>query len=152
MLELWADRDVMLAAARRDHPRAYREYSMYGSNTPHGFGALQCIAIAATLPRPHTDEEFCRTVVEYCLANTSLELDWADLRLADSLLADREIVIAAVRGCGEALQFATPALRADREVVMQAVCSCGEAIHYASAVLQRDPSIQLAAVVQTTHY
>ena len=134
---LWADREVMLAAAERDSHREYRG----------GFGALQCIAIAACGGAGDVLSDGGRH--RFTLSNTELVLDWSDPRLADSLLADKEVVLAAVSKCGVALQFAAPELQADRAVVLEAVGSCGEAIHYASAELQRDPDVQLAAVVQS---
>ena len=143
---LWADREVMLAAAERDSHREYRG----------GFGALQCIAIAACCEADDVLREDaigwrCTMLLDvgrhrFTLSNTELVLDWSD---PTSLLADREVVLAAVSKCGVALQFAAPELQADRAVVLEAVGSCGEAIHYASAELQRDPDVQLAAVVQS---
>jgi tetratricopeptide (TPR) repeat protein len=62
------------------------------------------------------------------------------------LVADRDVVLAAVALDGDALQYAAPALKADREVVLVAVAQSGPALMYASRSLKGDKSVVLAAV------
>ena len=61
------------------------------------------------------------------------------------LQADRGLVLAAVRKDGRALQYASAELQADRELVLAAVRN-GRALKYASAELQADRELVLAAV------
>ena len=61
------------------------------------------------------------------------------------LRADREVVLAAVTVCGDALMFASTARRADREVVMAAVQQYPWALKHASAGLQADLHIAHAS-------
>ncbi|CAK0895920.1 unnamed protein product [Prorocentrum cordatum] len=62
--------------------------------------------------------------------------------------ADREVVLAAVRHDGCALEFAAEELRADREVVLAAVQKSGFALQFASEGLRADRGFLLAAVQQ----
>ena len=57
------------------------------------------------------------------------------------LLGDREVVLTAVKDTGWALRFASTALRANREVVLAAVNDTGFALKYASAALQAHPLV-----------
>ena len=60
---------------------------------------------------------------------------------------DRDIVLAAVRNNGHALQFASDAVCADREVVETAIChSSGLALAHASSELRSNRSVVLIAV------
>jgi hypothetical protein len=61
------------------------------------------------------------------------------------LRADRDVVLAAVRRCGDALRHASDRLRADREVVTAAVTQWGGALLHAAAELQGDRSIAALA-------
>lgn len=60
--------------------------------------------------------------------------------------ADREIVLAAVRRGGDALQHASIELRDDREVVLLAVQQHGLSLKHASESLRRDKVVCTAAV------
>jgi hypothetical protein len=64
------------------------------------------------------------------------------------LLDDREIVLEAVKQNGYALQYASEAMRNDHEIVLEAVKQSGYALEYASAALQDDREIVLEAVKQ----
>ena len=59
---------------------------------------------------------------------------------------DKEVVMAAVKNNGQALEFASPSLQEDKEVVMAAVRNDGSAIQFASALLQKDKDVLLASV------
>ena len=65
------------------------------------------------------------------------KLDYA----SDELKADKEVVMAAVKSKGWALQFATDELKADKEVVLVAIKSDPDAIEYASGSLKNDKEI-----------
>lgn len=67
---------------------------------------------------------------------------------AGSLRDDRELTMIAVQHCGPALEFAAAELRADREVVLAAVRDYGLAIRYAAEHLQADPQVARTAVLQ----
>jgi len=54
---------------------------------------------------------------------------------------DKEVVMAAVRNRGYALQFASPRLKEDKEVVLAALRNAGSAIQFASPTLQKDPDV-----------
>ncbi len=58
---------------------------------------------------------------------------------------DKEVVLAAVKANGYAIEDASPRLRDDREVVLEALGSRGYALHYASKRLQDDREVVLAA-------
>mmetsp|Transcript_81858 Transcript_81858/g.228058 ORF Transcript_81858/g.228058 Transcript_81858/m.228058 type:complete len:313 (-) Transcript_81858:163-1101(-) len=78
---------------------------------------------------------------------TDIENGWMDLREADeSTKRNREIVTAAVRCDGVALQHASEELQADRGVVFAAVKSNGSALRFASDALRRDRDVVLTAV------
>merc|ERR1712056_111621 len=67
------------------------------------------------------------------------------------LQADKGIVMVAVRGCGQALQYACEQLHGDREVVLAAVGAPqnGKGLHalfYASCELRADKDVVLAAM------
>jgi hypothetical protein len=71
------------------------------------------------------------------------------LRYASSALqADRELVLEAVKLNGTALYYASPTLKADREVMLEAVKQNGYVLYYASAAIQADRKIVLEAVKQ----
>ena len=59
---------------------------------------------------------------------------------------DKEVVMAAVKNCGYALEFASPSLKQDKEVVMAALRNDGSAIQFASISLQKDKDVLLASV------
>jgi len=58
----------------------------------------------------------------------------------------KEVVTAAVKNNGQALEFASPSMQEDKEVVMAAVRNDGSAIQFASASLQKDKDVLLASV------
>jgi len=59
---------------------------------------------------------------------------------------DRDLVLAAVKADGCALEFANRALRADREVVLEAVRESGSALRHALEEFQGDREVVLTAV------
>ena len=70
------------------------------------------------------------------------------LQYADLLRKDREIVMAAVKNFGRALRFADPELKKDSGIVLAAVKSNAQALAYASEELKKDRDIVMAAVKQ----
>jgi len=68
---------------------------------------------------------------------------------AETLLSKRSVMLAAVKGYGKNLQYASETLRDDKELVLSAVCQDGMALEFASARLQSDPSVAMAAVTQS---
>jgi len=71
-------------------------------------------------------------------------LEYAD----DSLKADREVVLEAVRQSGRALDHAADVLKEDRELVMEAVRQDGKALRFAADPLKADRELVLEAVRQ----
>jgi hypothetical protein len=70
-----------------------------------------------------------------------------DLMLASSALQDdKEVVLAAVKKCGNALEYASATLRNDKDVVLAAVKKNGYVFQYASATLRNDKDVALIAV------
>ena len=65
---------------------------------------------------------------------------------ADSLKADKEVVMAAVKEYAGNLQDASKALKADKEVVMAAVQGDGSSLEYADDSLKADKDIVLMAL------
>ena len=65
---------------------------------------------------------------------------------ADTLKADREIVLAAVKDDGSTLKNAADTFKADREIVLAAVKNDGDALRYAANTLKADREIILAAM------
>ena len=76
--------------------------------------------------------------------NTGNALKYASV----ALKADKEVVMAAVKRNGYALYHASPALRADKKFVMEAVKKDGNALEWASAELKADKEVVLEAVKQ----
>jgi len=64
---------------------------------------------------------------------------------SDTLKSDGEIVLAAVKDEGDALQYAADNLRSDKEVVHAAVKQRGAALQYAKDGLNQDPEFLKAA-------
>ena len=62
----------------------------------------------------------------------------------------KEIVIAAVKNYGHALEYA-PQFNDDKEVVLTAVKNAGSAIQFASPALQRDKEVVIASVRNNTY-
>ena len=65
--------------------------------------------------------------------------------LAGYSRADREVVLAAVKNYGAALEHAAAPLQADREVVLAAVKQDGWVLEYASKKLQQDEELKKIA-------
>ena len=61
----------------------------------------------------------------------------------DSLTADREFVLEAVKQNWEVLQYADDSLEADREVVLEAAKSWGDALRHADDIALRRVHIRL---------
>jgi len=76
------------------------------------------------------------------LANGTLELD----ELEEDLRHDREVVLAAVRADGHALQHVPAPLRSDREVVLAALCEDALALRHAPEEMQEDLELVRSAV------
>ena len=70
------------------------------------------------------------------------------LHAPPELRGDQEVVAAAVKESGFALEFASEALRGNREVVLAAVEQDGRALRYASVALRGDRDFLLVAVEQ----
>ena len=70
------------------------------------------------------------------------------LEFVPSQFATKNLVLAAVRSAGAALQFATATLQHDKEVVLEAVRSDGMSLEFASQELQGNISVLLEAVIK----
>ena len=70
------------------------------------------------------------------------------LRYMPELKADRDVVLAAVRKNGFALEYASAALQADKEVVLAAVNNWGHSLEYASPELKKDRDVLMAAATK----
>ena len=70
---------------------------------------------------------------------------FALMNASDTLKADREVVLEAVKTKGGALESASDTLKADREVVLEAVMNWGVALRFASEELQNDPELKKLA-------
>lgn len=66
----------------------------------------------------------------------------------EDVKADSQVVLAAVRQNGAALEYAAPQLQADADIVLDAVTNNGLALEHASPALQADAKIVLAALRQ----
>ena len=64
----------------------------------------------------------------------------------EKLKVDKEVILAAVKQNGHALEFADEKLKADKEVVLAALKQSGYALEYADEKLKADKKIVLAAV------
>jgi hypothetical protein len=85
------------------------------------------------------------------LAAASLDAMAASIALKEAdpqLLADKEIIVAALRNDVSLLTYAAVSLKGDRDVMMMAVTTSGSTLRHASAALRDDRDIVLAAVVQ----
>eukprot|EP00933_Yihiella_yeosuensis_P067214 TRINITY_DN71938_c0_g1_i1.p1 TRINITY_DN71938_c0_g1~~TRINITY_DN71938_c0_g1_i1.p1 ORF type:complete len:383 (+),score=79.03 TRINITY_DN71938_c0_g1_i1:77-1225(+) len=86
------------------------------------------------------------------LADRDLVLEavrWKGTQLqyaAESLRGDRDIVLEAVRQDWQALEFATEGPRSDREIILEGMKQTGEAFQYASPSLLEDRDLALNAV------
>jgi hypothetical protein len=68
--------------------------------------------------------------------------------VSDDLKSDRELVLVAVKENGSALEYASEELKADREVVLVAVKQDGMALCYADSILRGDQGVIQIAVEQ----
>lgn len=68
------------------------------------------------------------------------------LQYVPNNMMTKAVVLAAVKNCGRALEFARSEHRTDKEVVLHAVQEDGLAISYASQPLKNDKQVALAAV------
>ena len=66
----------------------------------------------------------------------------------EELKADKEVVLAAVKQAGRALEYADKKLQADKEVVLAALKQDGRALQYADKKLKADKNFVLVAVKQ----
>ena len=74
------------------------------------------------------------------------------LRASDvdpKFLSDPEVMIAAVKSNGYALEYASEELRGDKEVVLEAVKENGRALQFASYELRADKDVVMEAVKQS---
>ena len=88
-----------------------------------------------------------RAVVLMLLRNAGNALRWLG-GASERLRADREVVLAAVRQNGQALQHASEGLQKDRVLVLTAVQLYGMALQWAYEDLRDDKEVVLAAVSQ----
>ena len=70
---------------------------------------------------------------------------------SDELKADKEVVLAAVKNHGSSLKYASDELKADKEVILTAVKNYGYALEYASDELKADKEVVLEAVKNDGH-
>lgn len=125
------DREVTLAAVRHLSPAVLHR-------APCGFRADREIMLAAVDIEQAVFKGDNNTFRRYSRRNECAEA----LGLAsEKLRADRELVLAAVRTSGRALQFAAEELRAERSIVHAALATSVSAIQYASAECHNDPEI-----------
>jgi hypothetical protein len=90
-----------------------------------------------------------KVLVLATLSRNTLGADGDCLRWASQgLRGDSEVVLAAVRVWGGALEHAEVPLRGDKAIVLAAVSQWGDALMWASVPLQRDRDVVLAAVTQ----
>ena len=62
-------------------------------------------------------------------------------KLDDIFKSDKEVVMAAVTGYGDNLEYAADSLKADKEVVLAAVNNSGSALRFSADDLKEDPEI-----------
>ena len=118
--ELGADRDVVLRAVRENG---------------------RVLALEAIAPSFRKDREILLTAVQSTNPSGNSPLEILDCVFK----ADKEIVLAAVRRNGLALEFASPDLQGDPDVVRTAVRDRGMVLQHASPALRADPETVLAA-------
>eukprot|EP00438_Fugacium_kawagutii_P002723 Skav222425 [mRNA] locus=scaffold2890:231053:231583:- [translate_table: standard] len=68
--------------------------------------------------------------------------------MPETLRADKEVVLVAVRQCGSALEFAVDSLRNDHELALEAVKQSGDALGVLHDTLRADQVIVLQAVAE----
>lgn len=78
-----------------------------------------------------------RILTKYVLSKKGMLLQ----NVLEKYKDDKEMVLAAVKECPYALQFASPNMRNDIDVVYEAVKKCGRALTYASPILRKNPGL-----------
>ena len=73
---------------------------------------------------------------------------WVLAYASEKLLADRELILKAVKVDGQILYYASKELRDDKEVVLNAVTNKGLIVKYASKRLRGDKEVGSAAIKQ----
>ena len=68
-----------------------------------------------------------------------------EAEVSEELLADKEVMMAAVKKNGHMLEYASEELQSDKEVVLAAVAQKGDALCYASEGLRGDKEVMIAA-------
>ena len=161
--ELRADREVSLAAARKD----WSEYK-YASDLLWAdidfvrqafkhypfilrWASRECVLTIVSeegnaLAYAAEDVQSDKDVVIAALMGGSIGLR----EVHHSLQDDKDVVLAAVKKDGKQLEFARLRFRSDKEVVLAAVRVNGLALEFAECVLRNDVEVVLAAVNQNT--
>lgn len=67
-------------------------------------------------------------------------------KLDDIFKSDKEVVMAAVTGYGNNLEYAADSLKADKEVVLAAVNNSGSALRFSADDLKKDPEIFITSL------
>ena len=154
--ELQSDQEVLLEAVRQNGC-ALQHVSYNNLSRP-----LSCEVMLAAVQQngdalefarwDHMNREIMMAAVEqtgHALCHFA-KIDPADgVAYEDKEVADRELVLIAVRTCGFALGVTADELGDDREVVMAAVTNDGDALEWASDRLRADRDIVKAAVQQS---
>jgi hypothetical protein len=73
---------------------------------------------------------------------------WVLAYASDDILADRDIILKAVKVDGQIFYYASPELRDDKEVALEAISNKWLIIKYASKRLRGDKDIAIAALNQ----
>jgi len=148
---LWKNEDFCMAALQyswrwlqyaSDDLRSDRDFMMKAT-------ALNKWALQYASDELKADEDFvtqCMTAGRRQYIIEQMRDDGRSLCRAGELRQDAEVVTAAVKSKGTALEYASPELQADRAIVLQAVNSDPTALQYASVALQHDRNIVVAAL------
>ena len=88
------------------------------------------------------DKEFMMDAINH-------KASWVLAYASERLLADRELILKAVKEDGQALYYASKELRNDKEVVLEAVKNKWLIIKYASKELRGDKDVAMAAITQS---
>lgn len=112
---------------------------------PHEFD----FALAYTEKTKYIDADLLRDALvdrEFVLKMLHTIPDPVEILLRAPFKDDFEVVLAAVKSWGVALEYASPALQDDRDIALAAVSNTGYALSYASARLRADREIVAIAV------
>ena len=85
---------------------------------------------------------------EFMLDAINHKASWVLAYASDKLLADKELMLKAVKEDGQALYYASQELRDDKEVVLEAVKNKWLIVKYASKRLRGDKDIAIAVLSQ----